>query len=96
MSLPGPFSPGKDPVPIVQEVGRALGPFWKGAGNLEPPTGYDPRTVQTSASHCNCLKNARYDIEVTRSSKFCNAGSITKFCNQIYEPEPHSDQCITD
>jgi hypothetical protein len=30
------FTPGKDPVPIVQEVGWAPGPFWTGAENLAP------------------------------------------------------------
>jgi len=28
------FTPGKDPVPIVQEAGWALGPVWTGAENL--------------------------------------------------------------
>jgi hypothetical protein len=37
MSRPGPhLTPGKDPVPIVQEVGWASGPVWTGAENLAP------------------------------------------------------------
>ena len=28
---PAAFNPGKDPVPIVQEVGWAPGPVWTGA-----------------------------------------------------------------
>ena len=28
------FTPGKDPVPIVQEAGWAPGPVWTGAENL--------------------------------------------------------------
>ena len=36
---PGRFTPGKDPVPIVQEAGWAPGPVWTGAENLVPPTG---------------------------------------------------------
>jgi len=28
------FSPGKDPVPSVQEAGRTSGPVWTGAENL--------------------------------------------------------------
>ena len=28
------FTPGKDPVPIVQEAGWVLGPVWTGAENL--------------------------------------------------------------
>ena len=31
---PGRFTPGKDPVRIVQEAGWALGPVWTGAENL--------------------------------------------------------------
>ena len=30
------FTPGKDPVPIVQEAGWASGPAWTGAENLAP------------------------------------------------------------
>jgi len=30
------FTPGKDPVPIVREVGWAAGPVWTGAENLAP------------------------------------------------------------
>ena len=30
------FTPGKDPVPIVQEAGWATGPVWTGAENLVP------------------------------------------------------------
>jgi len=46
------FTPGKDPVPIVQEAGWAPGPVWKGAENLAPP-GFDPRTVKAVASPYN-------------------------------------------
>ena len=36
--MPRPlFTPGKDPLPLVQEAGRAPGPVWTGAENL-PPT----------------------------------------------------------
>ena len=30
------LTPGKDPVPIVQEAGWASGPVWTGAENLSP------------------------------------------------------------
>ena len=33
---PAAFTPGKDPVPIVQEAGLAPGPVWIGAENLAP------------------------------------------------------------
>jgi hypothetical protein len=42
------FTPGKDPVPIVQEAGWAPGPVWT-AENLAPP-GFDPRPVQLGVS----------------------------------------------
>jgi hypothetical protein len=35
-SHPGRFTPGKDPVPIVQETGWAPGPVWTCAKNLAP------------------------------------------------------------
>ena len=35
----GRFTPGKDPVPIVQEAGWAPGPVWTCTENLAPPTG---------------------------------------------------------
>jgi hypothetical protein len=46
---PAAFTPGKDPVPIVQEAGWAPEPIWIGAENLAPP-GFDPRTFQPVAS----------------------------------------------
>ena len=52
---PGRFTPGKDPVPIVQEAGLAPGPVWTGVENLAP-TGFDPRTVQPIAN-CYHFKN---------------------------------------
>ena len=36
MPRPGLFTPGKDPVPIVQEAGWAPGTVWTGAENLAP------------------------------------------------------------
>jgi hypothetical protein len=44
------FTPGKDPVPIVQEGWWAPGPIWTGAEKSQPPLGCDPRTVQLVAS----------------------------------------------
>jgi len=34
--LPGRYTPGEDPEPIVQEAGWAPGPVWTGAENLAP------------------------------------------------------------
>jgi len=44
------FTPGKDPLPNVQEAGRAPGPIWTVAENLAS-TGIRSRTVQPVASH---------------------------------------------
>ena len=33
---PGCFSPGKDSVPILEQVGWAPGPVWRSAENLAP------------------------------------------------------------
>ena len=45
----GRFTPGKDPVPIVQEAGWSPGPVWTDTEN-RAPTEFDPRTVQPVAS----------------------------------------------
>jgi hypothetical protein len=36
MGVDGHFTPGKYPVPIVQEAGWAPGPVWAGVENLAP------------------------------------------------------------
>jgi hypothetical protein len=46
------FTPGKDPVPILQEAGWAPGLIWTGAENLAP-TGIRSQTVQPVASRYN-------------------------------------------
>jgi hypothetical protein len=43
------FTPGKNPVPIVQGAGWVPGPVWIGAENLASP-GFDPPTFQPVAS----------------------------------------------
>jgi len=53
------LTPGKDPVPIVQEAVWASGPVWTGAENLATP-GFDPRIVQPVGS--------RYTDYATRST----------------------------
>jgi len=37
------LTPGKKPLPFLQEAGWALGTVWTGAENLAP-AGFDPRT----------------------------------------------------
>jgi len=44
------FTPGKDPVPILQEAGWAPWPVWTDAEKYRLPPGFDPRTVQPVAS----------------------------------------------
>jgi hypothetical protein len=46
---PAAFTPGKEPVPIVQEAGWAPELVWIGEEKLTPP-GFDPRTFQPVAS----------------------------------------------
>ena len=60
-SRPGRFTPGKDPVPIVQEAGWAPRPVWTGVENLVHQPGFDSRTVQPVAS--------RYTDYATRPGK---------------------------
>ena len=45
---PGRFTPGKDPVPIVQETGWAPGSVW--TMKILVPPGFDPRTLQPVVS----------------------------------------------
>jgi len=46
--LPGRFTPGEDPLPLVKKAGWAPGPVWTGAENLAS-TGIRSRTVQSVA-----------------------------------------------
>jgi len=56
------FTPEKDQVPIVQEAGWDPGPVWTGAENLEPPPGFDPRTVQPVAQSLYRLSYPAHSI----------------------------------
>jgi hypothetical protein len=47
---PGRFTPGKDPVPIVQEAGWAPGPVWTGPENLAPTGIQSPERPALSES----------------------------------------------
>jgi hypothetical protein len=47
---PATFTPGKDPVPIVQEAGWALVPVWIGAENLAPTEIWSPDLPARSES----------------------------------------------
>ena len=52
-------TPGKDPVPIVQEAGWAPGPVWTNGENFAPSPGFDPRTVQLVASRYTDYANVQ-------------------------------------
>ena len=59
----GRFTPGKDPVPIIQEAGWAPGPVWTGAENLAPhrdsipgPSSPQRVAIPTELSPTNKLK----------------------------------------
>ena len=59
---PTALTPGKDPVPIVQEAGWAQGLVWTG-GKFRPPPGFDHRTVQPVAQSLYRLSYpAHFDI----------------------------------
>jgi hypothetical protein len=47
---PAAFTPGKDPVLILQEAGWALGPVWR-VRKISPPPRFDLQTVQPVASY---------------------------------------------
>jgi hypothetical protein len=49
-ATPDRFTPGKDPIPFVQEAGWAPGLVWTGKENLPSPPEFDPGTVQHVAS----------------------------------------------
>ena len=68
VTLRSHLTPGKDPVPIVQEAGWASGPVWTGAENLAPPA-FDPRKVQPVGS--------RYTDYATRP--FCSKVMSVKY-----------------
>ena len=62
---PVAFTPGKDPVPIVQEAGWASEPVWIGAENLAPLR-FDPRTFQPVASrYTDCAIRLPFNIVYT-------------------------------
>jgi hypothetical protein len=57
------FTPGKDPVPIVQEARWDPGPVCTGAENLAPP-GFNPQTVQPiSSRYTDYATQPRYFID---------------------------------
>ena len=71
------FTPGKEPVPIVQETGWAPGPVWT-AENLAPP-GFDPlRNVQPVVSHYTdwATRPTAYKCNVNINGYVITSGAI--------------------
>jgi hypothetical protein len=76
------FTPKKEPVPMVQEAGWALGSIWTCAKNLAPP-GFDPRTVQPefnqsqyrlsyrAPSTCMCCNTFHFMDYIKQINSFC-------------------------
>jgi hypothetical protein len=77
MPRPGCFTPGNDPVPIVQEAGWVPGSVWTGAENLAL-TGFDPRTVEPVASRRGSERNRQYTVV----SK-CRAFMLKRFVSVV-------------
>jgi hypothetical protein len=71
------FTPGKDPVPIVQEAGWPQGrseQVWK----ISPPPGFDPQTVQPVASRYTNYTNWPTDIEDLHEILFLENPNLVK------------------
>ena len=70
---PGRFTPGKDPVPIVQEAVWVPGPVWTGAENLAPTGIRSPyRPARNESLGCwvklwNSLHDFRLPLQCKRS-----------------------------
>jgi hypothetical protein len=68
-AMPGRFTPGNDPVPIVQEAEGAPGPAWTGAENLAPMGIPSPKRPARSESlywlrHLGafCIRSIVFDL----------------------------------
>jgi len=60
------FTPGKDPIPIVQEVGWAPGLVWKGVENLAPTGIRSPDRPVRSQSLCRLRYPAHNNTVLAR------------------------------
>ena len=76
------FTPGIDPVPIVQENGWAPGPVWTGAENLAPTGIRSPDRPARSQFYSNCntrlqswrgnTQNGLCKSDITKNVCSCN------------------------
>ena len=68
------FTPGKDPVPIVQEAGRAPVPIWTGAENLAPTRIRSPDRPARS----QLLYRLRYPAHILTKGNYVNLNFYLK------------------
>jgi hypothetical protein len=80
------FTPGNDPVTVIQEAGWAPGPVWTRAENLAH-TGFDPRTVQPVASHYTdwATRRSHSVVSINGSEKFLR---FPQYCSSYLTPPP--------
>ena len=76
------FTPRKDPVPIVQEAGWALGTVWIGAENLTPTRIGSPDCPACSQSLCRLCYPAHRHQLIRHTAHFSSLPSTT--CKSIY------------
>jgi len=87
------FTPGKDPVPIVQEAGWAPGPVWTGAENLAPTGIRSPDRPARSQS----LYRLRYPALLNRESvkKYFNS-QLYRLALKVTQYSLHYDPAHSD
>jgi len=97
-STPRPqFTPGKDPVPILQEAGWAPGPAWTGAENLASTGIRSPDRPARSQSlyRLSYLAHIFQGIKVKiRGSTFLR--NVSKFLRNyaVAHPSPYCSLCL--
>lgn len=74
---PGRLTPGKDPVPIVQNAELTPGPVWTGAKNLAPPGIQSPdlRSVESRYTTISVLR-AIYCFRLAVRKDFMNTETL--------------------
>jgi len=79
------FTPGKEPVPIVQEAGWAPGPVWTGAENLAPTGIRSPdRPARSQSPYRLCYP--AHNVDVYWKSKNAVDSQLTRsFTETILE-----------
>ena len=74
------FTPGKDPVPIVQQAGWAPGPVWTGAENLASTEIRSPdRPARSHFSNTSWMKTSNIQCRFTKyhtTNKYTNCMSF--------------------